>query len=1159
MAAANLEEIKKKYNFKQISVATWRNPNGSILPARGGLKSPVISAEAAGQPFIPSYRVSYKLPEPTDDEDSEGEEDGQSESEDPIDSPLEGPAGEELSEQPEDANDVLDGGNADEIVEVIDESSTGIPYPAVDGEEIVAAVDSLPSTDVAEPPETALAPALEAADGGDVTAVWEDDEAGQDRPWPEQGVGNTVAASELEEMPPPPAPSPPPAEPFDIGPAADDGVDITSDIPGSFPLTVEATPEPETTGLTEPEVVDAPADVPPSLPRDRSVHFAPGTPEPKPTSRKKKGAKGAKQKSKKRVSVPIDSLPDDIVAVVDEAVGEVPPPVPDAPVDDRIDEVVPPDPEAIHEEPLKAAGAEDMKPTELAPSDGGDLPDIVPDLDILPPATAEVVETSKPKKQSSEATSHDKYKDKSKKTSSKSKVKDMIQSFEGHGTDVPPPVPDLNDLLRDIAPPPPPPMVELDDVESFPAPSRTIDNDPDPGDLESSPAIPMEAAPAEDAHSSLEDTSIPISETDIADLPADGEKLVELGAPDYETGVLVHAASPPEIGSQAHSIHEPSVEGEAVDGEHADHELVDLEDIEGDTEAALDPPIAPVEPDTEDQYEEEPPELHGDEPAVEDRELDEVAALIFEEEQHLSDISSEEEEESETRQEDEDSSVMSEVGEDIQTPGDPFTETVDTVQPSSREEARANGETAADVEALDTAQSAITEPAASEPVDDEPPVDSLADDGTGPENETANEPASEAHGSDQDAVAADDLPDSPNAAEEPSVAAPATDGNITEDAVAEPTPEEAQTENASIDHDSAGATATEELVDIPQVDASTAETENGNLVADPGMVDPLPLEAATEAVGSEAAPEEPREALPIVDDLPQSSDEPAALDGPPADPIFDAVEIVEEPKSDPVFDVQDEPPLTSPVAPPSPTLSKGGSHKHRADHWERKHDAKRVSVEAKAEKASSSKRSSRHSKEEPRSADRPHRSRRHSMPAEDEAERRRRREARKAEEIARIIEEERRKAEDEELRGIRHEARRAARKAAAEETARIAKEEAEAVARQEAEARRRRHEEREKGRETTRPHRARRESVTKAPLFFRTSSDQPHERRREDISARSPRYSDRPASKRSSSPAAATTKPRDEEPPAGRSIARRPTVTGPGPVGGRVGDTAEGQ
>lgn len=74
MASVNLEEIKKRYKFKEISVATWRDPRSSTLPARGGPSSPSVSADAVARPFVPTYKVSYNLPEPTDDEASEEDE-----------------------------------------------------------------------------------------------------------------------------------------------------------------------------------------------------------------------------------------------------------------------------------------------------------------------------------------------------------------------------------------------------------------------------------------------------------------------------------------------------------------------------------------------------------------------------------------------------------------------------------------------------------------------------------------------------------------------------------------------------------------------------------------------------------------------------------------------------------------------------------------------------------------------------------------------------------------------------------------------------------------------------------------------------------------------------------------------------------------------------
>ena len=68
MSAANLDAIKKKYKFKEIAVATWRDPSLSVLTARGGPTSPTFSPD---KPYIPTYKVKYNtVPEPTDDEES---------------------------------------------------------------------------------------------------------------------------------------------------------------------------------------------------------------------------------------------------------------------------------------------------------------------------------------------------------------------------------------------------------------------------------------------------------------------------------------------------------------------------------------------------------------------------------------------------------------------------------------------------------------------------------------------------------------------------------------------------------------------------------------------------------------------------------------------------------------------------------------------------------------------------------------------------------------------------------------------------------------------------------------------------------------------------------------------------------------------------------
>ena len=68
MSITTFDAIKKKYKFKEISVATWRDPALSVHPARGGPDSP--------NPFSgATYKVRLDhLSQPTDDEGSEDED-----------------------------------------------------------------------------------------------------------------------------------------------------------------------------------------------------------------------------------------------------------------------------------------------------------------------------------------------------------------------------------------------------------------------------------------------------------------------------------------------------------------------------------------------------------------------------------------------------------------------------------------------------------------------------------------------------------------------------------------------------------------------------------------------------------------------------------------------------------------------------------------------------------------------------------------------------------------------------------------------------------------------------------------------------------------------------------------------------------------------------
>ncbi|KAK1068837.1 hypothetical protein LTR74_005293 [Friedmanniomyces endolithicus] len=1114
MAAVDLEEIRKKYNFKQITVATWRNPSGSILPARGGPQSLVISAEAAGKPFIPSYKVRYPLPQPTDDEDSEGGEDSESERED---APLEVLAGEENPGHPDDVDELLHEGHPDDVIKVIDESVDTAQDPVVADRDTFAAVTSVPLIDGIEPSETEIKPAIAIDYGGCVDAADEEDEAGYDQPSSQEEDDNAIAVPEHESIPPPPAPSPPPVEAFD----ANDGRGFASGIPGSFPISTEALPEVDAAALTEkPEAVEDISDVPPSPAGDRSVHFAPGTPEPKPTVRKKKSAKGPKQKSKKRASVVVENPPDDIVAIVDEATGEGPQPVSGSSHDAAVNEVILiPDHEGTTAEPVtipngkdiedkpecgpvtvdndpvaephiapveatSSGGAADLPLDDLTPGDGSENVDVIPDADVPPPAIVDPIESSKPEKKSSKAPSRGK--DKSEKKSSRSKVKDMIQSFEGRGVDVepPPPVPDLDDIPRDVLPPLQPPVVDFNGAETFGLIEEAIE---DPGTLESSSAVPVDIATIGDAHSSLEGASVPAIDTGLTS-PLNDSTGSDLSTTHDEMDAAVGGTSSHEVGS----LHEPNVENDDLDRDRAIDGVVKV--TEPEPGAVFDPSEASMEVDEWQRSGDEFSESQEDEPIAGSDEPADIVSFMPDEDQQVSDITSEKEDE--MRHADE---IRSEAGEEPHLPGYPDTETMDVNPASNDDEVALVDEATADVGANNIAeQSAVSEPGGKDPINDELNIDPSIAEMTEPEDIAVDAPAAES-------FAADDQPDEANL--------------------------EMQGDNDLVDGMVVETNQHEATVDMLQHDPDLPVEEAADASADLEAVNPPPVDEATEAIQQGVAHEEASEAVIDVADKMQPKGETALLEGAPIE--RNIVEGFGKPGNDPMPGAATESPLTSPVAPPSPTLSKGGSYKHRADHWQRKHDTKRTSTDAKPEKASPSKRNSGHSKEDPRSADRPHRSRRQSQPTEDETERRRRREARKAEESTRIREEERKMAEEDEARRIRHEARRARRKAAAEEEAEAMRQNAEAIAYQEAEARRTRHEERERGGETARPRRARRESVTKAPLFFRTASDLPSERRRGKDSARGSRNDGRPVSKRSSSPAPPL--PRAEEMLAGPS------------------------
>ncbi|KAK6396432.1 hypothetical protein LTR65_009516 [Meristemomyces frigidus] len=565
MSAVNLDEIKKKYGFKNVSVATWRDPSGSILPARGGPRSPSISAAAAAKPYTPTYKVSYrKPPEPTDDEESE--EDDEVETQEDV-------AKEEQPETVPEAEDLVDSPMQPAAYEPS-------PAPTLPSEESFPSSDTAPSAGMEE----------ECRIEGDVVQVTEGPELdGEKLPAPiargdspmEDGDGivdiieapnpvepkmpvDVQEATEAEQSPgddvPPSAPSPPPLEPSEAASTEDKHHAIAADISGSSPDDVAALDDVEVDSA-EPAVVDVPP--PPSEQDDhidKKVTFAPGTPEPRPTPRKKKSTTGTKSKSKKRTAAPVEYLPDDIVAIVDGDGVVESVPLPEAPVladvdtpaNEIIEEVAPPIGEAESPSPVEEAEAGGDEPTEVLPepaiveegaesvpeeeapiaekqetgadvstaepataSNDGPAGDdaVLADISDIPPADDIPAEKSSKKKST-----------KGKKNPSKTKSKDSSLLADGLGIEIAPPsILDIDDIFDGIPPPPPPPP-GMDFFELIPPPPALL-TEPPPEEIAVAGTTDLDGA---EPHSTIDVDQVPVTDETIPsetlEEPADNDQ-----------------------------------------------------------------------------------------------------------------------------------------------------------------------------------------------------------------------------------------------------------------------------------------------------------------------------------------------------------------------------------------------------------------------------------------------------------------------------------------------------------------------------------------------------------------------------------------------------------------------------------------------------------
>ncbi|EMC92352.1 hypothetical protein BAUCODRAFT_151757 [Baudoinia panamericana UAMH 10762] len=1053
MAPLSLEEIKKKYNLKSVSVAKWRDPKDSAFLGQGVSNSSSVPAAAAAAAYVPpAYKVRYKIPEPTGDEESEPEDDTV---------------------------------NTDEV----DVSAAQVPVdsPMVPSEELSPVARLLPDT-VAIASESAAEPIVVDQALGLSDLLPKDSPNADDPEATDEAQTTSAEHTLLNALP-------------------DDGTDDelpTSDLPsdaeivippfqrppGAFPeqqesgVAVLVETSTATTAETDMVLEDflAEGGDPQRLLEDRSVHFAPGTPDPKPSSRKKKSAKGTKStkgRSKKRSSIPIEELPDDIVEIVDEAVQALPPEAPMAPETDTA--LTADDLHPVEEDLVKAdAQAEISEGEPSKPLDAliylGDIVDVtpapdaqsvlvVPDLlvaemglhsfaegvNINPGPTkaedADGLTAAKPKKKKKSSKLADMDEEKPRKKSSKSKSKEAASSVTGLGIDMvlpPPPLLGSDEFLEDMPPMPSPPVLNLP-LDDMPTP--TLADLADEVDLvvldteleESSAGAPIDAltepsvssaaadadliAPAIDqaAADDVKDTFLPAS--DIGDEGNASEKAVNFGDP------YVDAKS-----DEAVAENSMAANGAGESAVEAEESPADTEESGASEKVSVTASLNDADPDGSGATKDASPQLDDNiaAPDEEDMGVNDTASAENEPMQGSSEIETEMHKQNEPSDEQKDQvqeGTVAATDDTMPEPLDTQAAHVDNVPPvasgiaaddvvvaEAADAIRSSSEADLDAEVLKAAEAEESEPAV---------------------------PAGEAeHLTGEDEI--------PSGVESAPLEAP------------EPTADDVTTGNGAEPVKPNAPLGTEETGEGDATNEYTAEPSPAAPLGAPAIAaqsDELAVEAETEQRKTEQRKEVPPEAV---------------IDTSAAD------------------------------APPSPTLSRGSANKQHGSHWERKPSSKPATSGTRTSKTSSSGRNKEHAREEPKSRQRPHKARRYSTTAEEEAERKRRREARKAEEIARIEEEERRKAEEKELRLIRHEARRAARKAAAEEAARIVREEAEAVAREEAEARRKRQEVRERG--TDRPAKPRRQSFTAAPLFFSTGSTQQSRSSREHTSSRSSRH-----------------------------------------------------
>jgi hypothetical protein len=742
---------------------------------------------------------------------------------------------------------------------------------------------------------------------------------------------------------------------------------------------------------------------------ERRVSFAPGTPEPKPTARKKKAAKGAKGK-KKRIAVPLDEVPADIFAMIDSSFDGIPPPPPppapevpgesndlppadvteDQSIEREQDGLLPEgdassdplqldDPKSEFE--LSNEGIVDV-PT-LPESQGGDD---LPPLDSLPPNDVDEKSISPDATQGEEPS------------------QDPIDI--GDGTVVPD-LPQQDPVFTFSIPP--------DGVEpEKPSTKKGSKSSKDKSKKKSSKSRSKESSPPP-AGLGIDVGPLPVPEID--DLPQDIPPVLDdtLASSHQSEPDAENAATPPPASSETEVQGEDSKDAPSEDQEPAlsdplasDAPSRDANENDEGSQVQADPPIQQIDSvedknEVQEQSGDANPDLVTPNPSGEDPEGQDQSTVDVVSSPTDSGVEFEDVEKSLPGGGEETSSPVLETSEveQIELPKGDEEETPSKDEQASTPDLESSNENAQTEEAGEL-QEIVS-----------------------PTDETSND--AEPESGPQPAEPSDDLPTT----EVEAVAVTEDSAEPPSNDVAEIQPETENKEETLV-QDASAVSGVDESNEIDSSSANIASPGEG----ESNPPDELEPEPVSEVKPDDVEPEEPQpevKAQEMEAETPQPDrsveevepDLAKAID----EAIVDEVAVLDDPVPDEQAIVEDGP---GPEAPPSPNLSKtssSGSRKSKAAHWERKHEGN-VLKEV-FEDSSKVLARSKGGKDQVRIRGHAHKSRRLSSTEEDEA-RRRRRVLRKAEEAARLAEEERRKLEEDKQRRIRRDEKRAARKAEAE-------------------------------------------------------------------------------------------------------------------------------